>query len=760
MEQNKKEIVKFNAILDHEIFYKEEFGIVSCLIESVKCGTIVDKNIVLKGQMAKPKIGQSYYIVAEEVEDKKYGRQYDIISMCSSVIFETGDKRGQEKFLRTLFTDGQVGAMYEALEDPFDTLLRNDKANLVKVRGCGMKTADRWCSVFHSNYHIGKVLVELDKYNLTNLMVKKLMSKYKSPELVVQKVSENPYILCKEVDGIGWSRADKIALDGGLPFDSPLRVGGFILHYLETSGESGCSWITNDELIGAVLDNLGEEISDQSILQGISSVKEQLWLDAPNQRIGLSRYKVYEDAVADEVVRLLDAENNFQFDGWLDKVAKLENRQGWSYTEEQIKGIETILKNNFVVIQGYAGTGKSTLVSALREVLSNYTYAQCALSGRASSRMTEITGEESYTIHRLLGFPKGDPEHGKFVYHKDCPLDFDIYVIDEISMVDIKLFRRLLTAIRSGSKVICLGDTGQLEAIGCGNLAYDLINSGEVPVVTLTKIHRQAAKSAIITESIKIRNGQQIIPRDWAGQEIRGELRDLYIDCYSDASNTYYKIMKAFSTAMGKPLFNIMETQVIVPIKSRGAACTYELNNSIQELYNPTSEQKEEYYINNGSGGKGYYLRQGDKVINTKNCYQTLSTDGETTPIFNGSLGIVKEFDYDEEGNEVMIIDFVAIGKIVVPYRMWSNIELGYAITVHKFQGSQADHVIFGVDSSAYSLATRELLYTGITRAKGLCELIAQTGVLRMATSREQVSKKQTHLKSSLYESAHPKLIF
>jgi len=760
MKTDKDNIIKLYCIVDHQIFYKEEFGIVACTIEQIKQGEVLEKSFTLKGQMVKPKIGHRYYVVAEAVEDPKYGKQYNAISMCSATVFESGDEIGQKKFLRALFTENQVAAMYDALEDPFQILLNGDVNSLVKVRGCGIKNAVRWCHVFHSNYYLGQILVQLDKFNLTNKMIEKLLDRYKSPDLVIEKVTQNPYILCSEVDGIGWAKADKIALDGGIPFDSPKRVGAFIRYYLERCGEEGCSWITTDELVGAILDNLGEEISDKTILDSTAELGNVLWWNETRDRVGLQKYKSYEDSVADEILRIRNAENNFQYDSWQDVVKRLEGLQGWSYSKEQLEGIECALKNNFVVIQGYAGTGKSTLVSALIEILSKYSYVQCALSGRASSRMTEITGKEGYTIHRLLGFPKGYKEYGCFVYHKDNQLTHNIYIVDEISMVDIKLFWSLLSAIPSGAKVICLGDTGQLESIGCGNLAYDIIQSGEIPVVSLTKIHRQAEKSAIITESIKIRKGEQIISSGWVGDTLRGELQDLRIECYSDASNTYYRVMKAFTTAMNHPDFDIMETQVLVPVKRRGSACTYELNNSIQELYNPADDKVEQRFVHS-LDGKGYYLRVGDKVINTKNNYKTSRVDGELCPIYNGSLGIVKSFEYHEDYDvEVMIIDFLGIGEVVIPSNMWYTVELGYAITVHKFQGSQANHVIFGLDSYSYNLAVRELVYTGITRAKKLCELIAQNSVLRMATAKEQVSKKQTHLKDSLYEKGHPKLVF
>ena len=367
--------------------------------------------------------------------------------------------------------------------------------------------------------------------------------------------------------------------------------------------------------------------------------------------------------------------------------------------------------------------------------------------------MSEITGKTGFTIHRLLGYPKGASEYQGFEFNQDNKLPYNIYILDEISMVDARLFYYLLRAIPDGAKLICLGDSGQLESIGCGNIAYDMIHSPEIPTIELTKIHRQAAKSAIITQSIAIRNGIQIINKDWTGVETRGELQDLELRCYSDKSNTFYNIMEIFSKLMAQKDFNIMDTQIIVPIKTKGDSCTYNINNTIQELYNPSAKNKKE--ITRFSNEKPFVIREGDKVINTVNNYRLL------TPIYNGNIGTVKSIWYSEEADSrIMTIDFIGIGNVDVPEDCWIGIELGYAITVHKYQGSQSKNVIFGLDFTAYSLLTRELVYTGITRAQKKCYLVCQTGALRYATAQQSVSNKQTHLQNCLYEVAHPKLIF
>ena len=747
--------VKVKASIEGIRFYKEQWGIIVCSIDKVIKGDFIgDKNgMIFKGNMPEPSLGATYIIIADYVDDPKWGEQYNIKSIYTDVSFDKNDKSGRQKFLLNLFTPSQVQAMYDVYDDPFSVLDAEDVEKLVQIKGCGIKTADLWIRKFKKNINIARIFVELEDYGLTNNMIKRLMDRYHSPDLIIEKVKTNPYVLVNEVDGIGWKRADEIALAGNIKPDSPMRISAYIIYYLNMCGENGNSWITPDELLGAILDNLGEEIPDENITMAIRELGNKLWWNEDKDKIGLSKYYKIEYRIAEELIRIRNAESDIHCDNWKERIEHLERNQGWDFTEEQMNGIETVLNNNVTVIHGLAGTGKTSVVSGVLEALNNYSSVMCALSGRAASRMSEITGKTGYTIHRLLGYPRGDSEHQFFEFNQDNKLPYNLYILDEISMVDSKIFYYLLRAIPDGAKLICLGDSGQLEAIGCGNVAYDMIHSSEIPVIELTKIHRQAAKSAIITQSIAVRNSKQIVGKDWVGNETRGELKDLEIHCYSDSSNTFYEVMEIFSKLMAQKDFDIMDCQIIVPIKTRGDACTYKINNTIQELYNPASKNKKE--ITRLSNNNPFILREGDKVINTINNYRL------KTPIYNGNIGTIKSISYNEElDSRIITIDFIGIGNVDVPEDAWNGIELGYAITVHKYQGSQSKYVIFGLDFSSYALLTRELVYTGITRAQKKCYLVCQTGALRFATAQQSVSNKQTHLQDCLYEVAHPKLIF
>ena len=607
--------VKVKAEIEGIRYFKDQWGIIVCSIDKVLKGEFIgDLNgMVFKGNMPEPVLGATYIIIADYVEDPKWGKQYNIKSIYSDVSFDKNDKSGRQKFLLNLFTPSQVQAMYEVYDDPFSVLDAEDVEKLVQIKGCGIKTADLWIRKFKKNINIARIFVELEDYGLTNNMIQRLMNRYNSPDLIIEKVKTNPYVLVNEVDGIGWKRADEIALAGNIKPDSPMRIGAYIIYYLDMCGENGNSWITPDELLGAILDNLGEEIPDENITMAIRELGNKLWWNEDKDKIGLSKYYKIEYRIAEELIRIRNAESDIHCDNWKERIEHLERNQGWDFTEEQMNGIETVLNNNVTVIHGLAGTGKTSVVSGVLEALNNYSSVMCALSGRAASRMSEITGKTGYTIHRLLGYPKGDSEYQFFEFNQDNKLPYNLYILDEISMVDSKIFYYLLRAIPDGAKLICLGDSGQLEAIGCGNVAYDMIHSSEIPVIELTKIHRQAAKSAIITQSIAVRNSKQIVGKDWVGNETRGELKDLEIHCYSDSSNTFYEVMEIFSKLMVQKDFDIMDCQIIVPIKTRGDACTYKINNTIQELYNPASKNKKE--ITRLSNNNPFILREGDNII-------------------------------------------------------------------------------------------------------------------------------------------------
>lgn len=709
-----------------------------------------------------------YEISATEVENKKYGKQYQVNSINLYLPNGIESKEGQKEFLDIIFTKLQVKEMYEALDDPYMTLKDGDISSLVKVKNCGMKTAVAWIDKFKTYMPLSNAMKELSEYGLTEALLRRIVNHYKSSDIAVEIIQNKPYKLI-EVNGVGWHKCDEIAMKGGLKPDSPERIGTYILYYLQERANEGYSYIPADanteiengivsktqkpiNFIDTMIEFFGDDISDEALKGGLDYVNDQLWFSDDRKFVGLKRIYDLEMSVAENLIRIRDGENDFKYSNWKDIIKQKEIDQGWEYNEQQIEGIKAVLENQVVVITGKAGTGKSSIVDAMIAVLQGYSYAQTALSGRAAARMAEITHEEGYTIHRLLGFPKGDRDHGGFVFHEDNKLPRDIIILDEVSMVDGELFNRLVKAIKTGSKLIMLGDTGQLECIGCMNIAADLIASKEIVSIELSQIHRQAANSGIITESIKAREGIQLIEKDWIGTEVRGKLNDLVLDCFSDKSNTFYKVMQHASSELEDGT-DIMDLMVIAP-SYKNESGVDNLNAALQSLYNPDSPEKKEVFVQKSS--KAWILREGDKIINVQNDYY--AKNKFTAGIFNGNIGVVKNIDTDAN---TIAVDFQDIpGIMILPKKNWKDLELGYAITCHKAQGSQCKKVIVGLDFGSFIQLSREWVYTAMTRAIDKCYMVAQNNALKYAVSKNSISVKRTHLVKLLAYKAANKFSF
>lgn len=709
-----------------------------------------------------------YEISATEVENKKYGKQYQVNSINLYLPNGIESKEGQKEFLDIIFTKLQVKEMYETLDDPYMTLKDGDISSLVKVKNCGMKTAVAWIDKFKTYMPLSNAMKELSEYGLTEALLRRIVNHYKSSDIAVEIIQNKPYKLI-EVNGVGWHKCDEIAMKGGLKPDSPERIGTYILYYLQERANEGYSYIPADanteiengivsktqkpiNFIDTMIEFFGDDISDEALKGGLDYVNDQLWFSDDRRFVGLKRIYDLEMSVAENLIRIRDGENDFKYSNWKDIIKQKEIDQGWEYNEQQIEGIKAVLENQVVVITGKAGTGKSSIVDAMIAVLQGYSYAQTALSGRAAARMAEITHEEGYTIHRLLGFPKGDRDHGGFVFHEDNKLPRDIIILDEVSMVDGELFNRLVKAIKTGSKLIMLGDTGQLECIGCMNIAADLIASKEIVSIELSQIHRQAANSGIITESIKAREGIQLIEKDWIGTEVRGKLNDLVLDCFSDKSNTFYKVMQHASSELEDGT-DIMDLMVIAP-SYKNESGVDNLNAALQSLYNPDSSEKKEVFVQKSS--KAWILREGDKIINVQNDYY--AKNKFTAGIFNGNIGVVKNIDIDAN---TIAVDFQDIpGIMILPKKNWKDLELGYAITCHKAQGSQCKKVIVGLDFGSFIQLSREWVYTAMTRAIDKCYMVAQNNALRYAVSKNSISVKRTHLVKLLAYKAANKFSF
>lgn len=717
--------------------------------------------ITLKGNMCVMHTGVPYRVVATETYDPNYKRfSYDIKGIQE--YFQFSSREQVEVFLGQILTNKQVESIFETYDDYKVVVEILDNRNvdaLTKVRGIGDKTAESILDKYDLNKMNKRAFVELKDYELSNKMLLKLIKTYGSPDIAVAKVKSNPYILADEVNGIGFAKADQMALKAGFDRHSPFRASAYTQYYFSKQIQEGNSFVDNEDLVDSIFEALGYDYPVASISSAFKWLvdNKKMWASPDQSALASTRYYNAERLVALNLLRLIYAENNFYFEGWEAKIAQLEQEQGWEFTDEQREAIRVSLEYNVVLTAGYGGTGKSTTVGGMLRVLEGIIFCQCALSGKAAVNMMHITGKESHTIHRLLGY---HPATG-YKHDAENPLDYDVIILDEFSMVDAELFGRLLSAIKDGAKLIMLGDTGQLTNIGCGNVMFDLIDSGLIPCNQLTKIHRQASKSAIITESIKIRHGEHIVPPNYEGRMVLGELQDLEIVSYKeyekrtkDMERRGVELLLEEYLRLRKDVKNIMDIAVLLPTNTRGTS-TYKLNLLIQSHEIRYKKGLNARPIEIG-GEYPYSLHIGDKVINMKNNYDSyymeyIGEDENGNPmynkvpreIYNGNMGIVTGINH---ANKEIEVDFERIGKVTIPQDSLQNIQLGYAISIHKSQGATIPYVIVGLDYTHFKMLCREILYTGVTRAKKHCVLVGENRAIRKAVSTTNIKDKLTFL--------------
>ncbi len=707
-----------------------------------------------KGSMPALNARDTYTMVAHLVEDAKYGLQYEVDLMCLD--YDLTDKDDQLKFFSFFLTPTQTAALYENCDNPLVLLQNHDTKALTKIKGIGPVTAQRMINKYEDSKDLSLAFVRFYDLGLTKGAIEKLVHFYGSPEAAIEVIEKNPYLLIIQVPGYGWAKADAIAMSQGLAHDSDERMGAYLVHYLREQAEmNGNSWVSVEDLC-VVIDQVCDPQNDERIYELIRrNIKNHvLYYDKETERVGLMEYRELEQQIANEILRIQRGAAHIEINPERAEtiIRSVELEQGFEYTEEQRTAIWNTLNNQFSILTGSAGVGKSSVVNGIAHVLEahNFRVAQVSLSGRAASKLTEITHIEGKTIHRLL---KYDPESGKFFHNKENPLPYDIIIGDEVSMWGGEITLSLLQAIPTGAKVLFIGDTKQLEAIGLASVLTDTIKSNTMPTVQLTKIQRQQADSGIITQSLKVACGEQIVGPKTSGVEYRGVRKDFKLVTYIDSALTQSKIIDEFKELYINQHVPANDIQVLVPMRSRGEASCRALNLAIQEIVNGTPSVDEiTVPYTDGNYKYSYTYRPNDRIIIMKNNYKTINIEGNKEPIYNGNVGYIKQI-----GPDFMIVNLTEQGDVVLGAEDYNNLSLGYAITVHKKQGDSSPYVIGAIDSSSYALMSKELLYTMITRARKYCVLIGQKKILQQAVRISRVKTKQTWLCELLQEATKSK---
>ena len=774
MEEEK--ILKIECVLEHVIYPKYakeiksgEYGIFKALVTKKLENTEYDEKIIkLKGICPHVVYGTTYKVYAKLSEvHELYGATYEIVYMSKCI--DISDKHKQKEFLKNVLNENLVDKLFDEYDDVIKLLEERDVKSLMKIKGIGNQVALKMIDEYEESKDYSAIYMELGQLGLTHTFIKKLVDFYHSPDTVVDIVRNNPYDLVR-VDGVGFKKADEVACKVGIGQYDIRRIKGFLLHHLNDQGEAGKSYLNYQELMKALYDTLGfvpEEVVNATAKSMIDN--EDVVVLENGSKIALKRFYDLEKNIMSELLRLqigrikviesdfdeFESElhkdyipKSFNIGNWETIIQRVEENQGFAFTDEQKSAIKLSLDNHVMALTGLAGAGKTSTANGICSLYDNYNILACALSGKASVRITEATGLPASTIHRALGY-----QNGTFLFNKENKLAVDIVLIDEATMINGTLFLSLLEAIPTGAKVIIMGDVQQLTPIGNCQVFADILDSNVLPVVKLTKPHRQALMSGIIPTSIKVANQEQIFGNSFEGNEILGELNDMELDITSSKESMSDTILNHFQTEMTKHS-DIMEVQVCVPMRLKGELSCYNLNTKIQNIYNPKFSDSREIEIlleKKSEDTKKYLIRVGDKVLNTKNNYKCVNVDGETTPVFNGNIGIVKEIADDG----YCTIDFIGIGEVLFSKSDSKNLELAYACTVHKMQGSGFTSTIVGMDTGSYIMNNSELLYTAITRAKKYCVLVGNNYAISKAIQTKEVKTKQTFLKDMLLENAY-----
>lgn len=627
-------------------------------------------------------------------------------------------------------------------EDSLD-IIENDPSQLTEIDGISAKTADRISSEFIKTFAVRSLMSLINRFELPSSI--SIRSWKMWGEKAEDIILNNPYVLCRNGIDVSFTRADSIAKSRGAAADSPERIKAGMIWILKDFANKGHTAVPRMLLKEKALEFLSVSEEDFELVTAAELEEENIheYIKNGERFIMLHDYFKAEDYIA----RRLKIMGELSYDNkvnYYEVIALTEEDNGIEYEEKQKEAINLALSKGFLILTGGPGTGKTTTLNAILSLFEQQadSVMLAAPTGKAAKRLADITQHEAKTIHRLLEVNTIDAEHHRFVHDESNQLDCRVLIVDEMSMVDSCLFEALLRAIPVSCKLVLVGDSDQLPSVGAGNVLKDIIDSGVMPVITLTEIFRQSQQSSIITNAHKIVRGEypDVTERDndffFMQRQTYPELQQLVIDLSRD------RLKKAY----GYDIYN--NIQVISPTR-QGPAGTAMLNELLQRELNPKAAGKSEVQAGN------CIFRVGDKVMQTKNDYDILwkrtNEDDETeegSGIFNGDIGIIIKAN---KHLKTLTIDFD--GRIAdYTSEMLDKLELAYAITVHKSQGCEFDAVILTLFGGFDKLYYRNLLYTAVTRAKKLLIIIGTRKRLYTMIDNDRRAIRYTCLKEMILE--------
>lgn len=732
-------MIEVTGNVEEVIFHNEENGYTVAILEAP------EEIITIIGNIPLIREGERLKIVGTNVVHPTYGEQ---LKVETYELIPPTTLEGIEKYLASGLIPGIGPKTAERIVEKFgiDSLevLEYAPERLKEVEGIGNKKFEQIVESFREQREMKEVMVFLQQYDITLALGVKIYKKYGSE--TIKKLRQNPYRLSEDIIGVGFKLADNIARSMGVDRLSDYRINAGIKFTLKEISRDGHTYLPKEDLILRATRLLAAEM--ESVDQAIMSlaIRGEIQLENIGEHTATYSMPNYhaETNVSKRIIELSRGEKkDLELD--IDReIKELEDKNEIKLADNQKQAIKESVDNGLLIITGGPGTGKTTTINSIIQLFEEQELKilLAAPTGRAAKRMSEATGKEAKTIHRMLEYGYADETLGMMFGRDDgSPLETDVIIIDEMSMVDIILMNNLLKAIMPGTRVILVGDIDQLPSVGAGNVLKDIIESGIVKVVELNEIFRQAQESMIIVNAHKINNGE--------APYVNTKGKDFFFLEESNARDVVDRVLEVTRDRLPKwndydPIKDIQ----ILSSSRKGDVGVNILNKRLQEHLNPQAPWKEEKLIGETT------FRDGDKVMQIRNNYNTkwkLIKDHrvveEGKGVFNGDFGFITEID--NEDNELVVM-FDDGRQVIYAFKQLDELVLAYATTIHKSQGSEFPVVILPLFWGPPILLTRNLLYTAITRAKEIVVLVGDKRCLGYMIDNDKITDRYSGLKSRL----------
>ena len=727
-----------SGVIEEIIYSNPDNGYMVCEVDSHEEGMFT-----ATGYMPYLSEGESVSLTGCWTTHPDYGEQFRVD------YYETIMPTDEQTILKYL-SSGAIKGIREAtakkLVDRFGTdilqILLTEPERIAEIKGISRDKAKTIGESYRELQSMQSIVMFLQQYNINANVAVKIHNIFGAG--AVDAIKENPYVLADRVDGISFKTSDTIAFNMGLPKNSVTRIKAGVKYILQNAAYSnGHTYLPKTLLIEHAVYKL--QVEEFEVENAVSDllIHHELYSDNIENEDIYYLYSFYEAEhyVARRLASMSVHEQKFVMteEDCEKAIDELEEANSISLAAEQRDAVHTALLSGCMVLTGGPGTGKTTTINAIIEIFDKMklSVALAAPTGRAAKRMGQVTGCEAKTIHRLLGTQAEHNGVHTFIHTEENPLTADVIILDEVSMVDINLMSSFLKAVKRGARLILSGDSDQLPSVGPGNVLHDIINSETVPVIRLSRIFRQAEQSTIITNAHKINHGEM---PDLAVRD-----SDFFFLHRNTPEQAAFTVVDLYKTRLPKSygIDPVASIQVLSPTK-KGIAGTINLNKLLQLHINPPSHDKAEHTYGNT------VYRTGDKVIQTKNNYDMPYSRSYGEPgmgIYNGDMGIIDEINTDDK---YMTVIFDEDKQVEYPFTNLDELDLAYAITVHKSQGSEFPYVLMPVCSFSPMLMSRNLLYTAVTRARDMVVLTGSEKTVYAMTQNNSFGQRFTGLNQKL----------